>query len=96
VKVARIRENFELVRRKLVEVEEKDAIRNFKNPITGEYVMQVYGIPPCHEIGELKEMIKEAILDGRIGNNFEQADALMRELAPSLGLQAVDGTEQPS
>ena len=84
------------MRRKLVEVEEKDAIRNFKNPITGEYVMQVYGIPPCHEIGELKEMIKEAILDGRIGNNFEQADALMRELAPSLGLQAVDGTEQPS
>ena len=96
VKVARIRENFELVRRKLVEVEEKDAIRNFKNPITGEYVMQVYGIPPCHEIGELKEMIKEAILDGRIGNNFEQADALMRELAPSLGLRAVDDTEQPS
>ena len=88
-KVARIRSNFELVKRKLVEVEEKDAVRNFKNPITGEYVMQVYGIPPCHEIGELKEMVKEAILDGIIGNNFEEADAFMRSKAPGLGLKEV-------
>ena len=85
-KVARIRANFELVKRKLVEVEEKDAIRNFKNPIDGEYVMQVYGIPPCREIGVLKEMVKEAILDGVIGNNFEEADAFMRLHAPELGL----------
>ena len=85
-KVARIRANFELVKRKLVEVEEKDAIRNFKNPIDGEYVMQVYGIPPCREIGVLKEMVKEAILDGVIGNNFEEADAFMRQHAPELGL----------
>ena len=89
VKVARIRANFELVQQKLVEVEEKDAIRNFKNPITGEYVMEVYGIPPCREIGLLKVMVKEAILDGVIGNNFEEADAYMREKAPSLGLKAV-------
>ena len=88
-KVARIRTNFELVKRKLVEVEEKDAVRNFKNPITGEYVMDVYGIPPCHEIGDLKEMVKEAILDGIIGNNFEEADAFMRLKAPELGLKAV-------
>ena len=86
-KVARLRSNFELVKRKLVEVEEKDALRNFKNPISGDYVMQVYGIPPCSEIGRLKDMVKEAILDGRIGNNFEEADALMRELAPQLGLK---------
>lgn len=86
VKVARIKDNFELVRRKLVEVEEKDAIRNWKNPITGEYVMQLYGIPPCKEIGVLKEYVKEAILDGKIGNNFEEADALMRAKASEMGL----------
>ena len=88
-KVARIRSNFELVKRKLVEVEEKDAIRNFKNPIDGEYVMRVYGIPPCREIGLLKEMVKEAILDGVIGNNFEEADAFMRLHAPEFGLHEV-------
>ena len=88
-KVARIRANFELVKRKLVEVEEKDAIRNFKNPIDGNYVMQVYGIPPCAEIGQLKELVKEAILDGVIGNNFEEADAYMRQRAPELGLHEV-------
>ena len=88
-KVARIRGNFELVKRKLVEVEEKDAIRNFKNPIDGEYVMQVYGVPPCREIGLIKEMVKEAILDGVIGNNFEEADAFMRQHASELGLHEV-------
>ena len=85
-KVARIKSNFELVKKKLVEVEAKDAIRNFKNPINGEYVMQVYGIEPCSEIGQLKELVKEAILDGEIGNNFEEADAYMRRRAPELGL----------
>ena len=88
VKVARIRSNFELVKEKLVAVEEKDKIRNFKNPITGEYVMEVYGIPPCREIGLLKEAVKEAILDGVIGNNFEEADAFMRSKAPEFGLHA--------
>ena len=89
VKVARIRANFELVARKLVEVEAKDAIRNFKNPIDGEYVMQVYGVPPCKQIGQIKEMVKEAILDGIIGNNFEEADAFMRQHASELGLHEV-------
>ena len=88
-KVARIRGNFELVKRKLVEVEAKDAIRNFKNPIDGEYVMQVYGVPPCREIGQIKEMVKEAILDGVIGKNFEEADAFMRQHASELGLHEV-------
>ena len=94
-KVARIRANFELVRRKLVEVEAKDAIRNFKNPITGDYVMAVYGIGPCNLIGQIKEYVKEAILDGRIGNDFAEADALMREKAEALGLkvQQQDGTD---
>lgn len=85
-KVARIKDNFELVKRKLVEVEEKDRIRNWKNPITGEYIMSLYGLPPCKEIGELKEYVKEAVLDGRIGNNFEEADALMRAKAAGMGL----------
>lgn len=89
VKVARIRQNFELVREKLVEVEAKDQIRNFKNPITGEYVMSLYGIPPCREIGVLKEYVKNAILDGVIGNNFEEADTLMRSKAAEMGLEPV-------
>ena len=89
VKVARIRSNFELVKQKLVAVEEKDRIRNFKNPITGEYVMKVYGIPPCSEIGMLKEAVKEAILDGLIGNNFEEADAYMRKVAKDMGLNEI-------
>lgn len=86
LKVARIRKNFELVQTKLIEVEAKDAIRNFKNPITGEYVMEVYGLEPCREIGILKEYVKEAILDGVIANNFEQADAFMRVKAAEMGL----------
>ena len=85
-KVRRIHANFELVKQKLVEVEAKDAIRNFKNPINGDYIMDLYGIGPCNVIGEIKEYVKEAILDGKIGNNFEEADALMREKAAELGL----------
>ena len=85
-KVARIKSNFELVKQKMAVVEEKDRIRNFKNPISGEYVMEVYGIPPCQEIGLLKELVKEAILDGVIGNNFEEADAFMRAHASDFGL----------
>lgn len=85
-KVARIKSNFELVKQKMAVVEEKDRIRNFKNPISGKYVMEVYGIPPCQEIGRLKELVKEAILDGVIGNNFEEADAFMRAHASDFGL----------
>ncbi len=84
-KVERLRKNFELVRQKLAEVEAKDAIRNFKNPVTGEYIMEVYGIPPCREIGIIKEYVKNAILDGVIDNRFEDADRLMREKAAELG-----------
>lgn len=89
VKVARVHENFVLVREKLVEVEAKDRIRNFKNPIDGEYVMKVYGIPPCREIGILKEAVKEAILDGVIPNEFGPADAFMREQARNMGLKEI-------
>ena len=85
-KVARLHANFELVRAKLIEVEAKDAIRNFKNPITGDYVMELFGIAPCNTIGQLKEQVKNAILDGEIENSFEAADAYMREKAAERGL----------
>lgn len=84
--VKRHKNNFELVRQKLIEVEEKDAVRNFQNPITGEIIMERYGLSPCKEIGIIKEYIKNAILDGRIGNNIEEASALMEERARELGL----------
>lgn len=85
-KVARIRQNFELVKEKMAEVEAKDSIRNFKNPITGEYIMEVFGIPPSQEIGILKEYVKESILDGIIDNEFASADRIMREKAAEMGL----------
>ena len=70
-------------------VEAKDAIRNFKNPITGEYVMEVFDIKPCNTIGQLKEIVKNAILDGEIENTFEAADAYMRVKAVEMGLTPV-------
>ncbi|MGM9736080.1 MAG: HD domain-containing protein [Candidatus Cryptobacteroides sp.] len=85
-KVARLKANFEIVRQKLVEVEAKDAIRNFKNPITGDYVMELFGIEPCNTIGCLKEAVKNAILDGEIENTFEAADIYMRNMAAGMGL----------
>ena len=85
-KVARLKSNFELVKTKLVEVEAKDAIRNFKNPITGDYVMDLFGIEPSNVIGQLKEAVKNAILDGTIENNFEAADVFMRERAAEIGM----------
>ena len=84
--VAKHKSNFNLVRQKLVEVEEKDRVRNFKNPITGEIIMKKYNIEPCHEIGIIKEFVKEAIMDGIIENDFEQAYALMEQKAAELGL----------
>jgi len=89
-KVARVQANFSLVERKLVEVDQKDKIRNFKNPITGEHVMKVYGLEPCNTIGILKEAVKEAILDGIIENDFAQADAFMRVKAAEMGLKEVE------
>ncbi len=87
-KVARLRRNFELVKEKMAEVEAKDEIRNWKNPITGDYIMQLFGLEPCSTIGELKEMVKNAVLDGEIPYTFEAADAYMRKVArDTLGLQ---------
>ncbi len=87
-KVERYRQQYDHVKEKLVEVEAKDAVRNFKNPVTGELIMEKYGIPPCREIGIIKEAVKEAILDGVIPNEFEAACALMEQKAAELGLQS--------
>jgi len=86
-KVEVLKSNFDLVMGKMKEVEEKDAIRNWKNPITGDYIMELYGLPPCRELGLLKDAIKEAIINGECENSFEAADALLRKLASEMGIK---------
>lgn len=85
-KVRRYLANFALVRRKMREIEEKDHIRNFQPPITGELIMETYGIPPCRTVGIIKERIKNAILDGEIPNEYAAAYALMEQIAAAEGL----------
>jgi len=92
-KVARLRRNFEAVKEKMAQVEAKDEIRNWKNPITGDYVMELFGLEPCNIIGQLKEMVKNAVLDGEIPYTFEAADAYMRAKAREVfGLEAKDSS----
>lgn len=86
-KVKRYLANFELVRRKMKDLEERDRVRNFQPPVSGETIMQVYGIGPCRAIGEIKEVIKNAILDGEIPNDYDAAYALMERLAAEKGLK---------
>ncbi len=83
--------NFKIVRQKLREIEEKDAIRNFQPPISGEQIMATFGIGPCREVGIIKNAIKDAILDGVIHNNYQEASALMLKLGAELNLQVVSG-----
>jgi len=78
--------NFQLVRKKLREVEEKDALRNFQPPIDGKEIMKTFNLPPCKQVGEIKNAIKEAILEGIIGNNREEAWNYMMKLAGQMGL----------
>lgn len=88
-KVERYMMNFINVRKKLKEVEEKDKIRNWQPPITGEMIMEIFGIQPSKEVGIIKNAIREAILDCKIDNNYEDAYQFMIEQAAILGLKPI-------
>ena len=77
--------NFELVRKKIKQVEERDKVRNFQPPVSGEEIMQAFNLKPCKEIGQIKEAIKEAILDGKIPNEHQASYDFMIEKGQQLG-----------
>ena len=85
-KVERYLKNYDVVVEKLREVEEKDHIRNFQPPVSGEEIMEAFGIPPSRPVGDIKNAIKEAILDGDIRNDVVEAKRLMLELGAQMGL----------
>lgn len=89
-KVKRYLQNFDLVRSRMKDVEEKDHLRNWQPPITGELIMQKFGIPPGRNVGVIKDAIREAILDGIISNDYEAAYQFMLQKANELALQPVE------
>ncbi len=96
----RFLDNFKLVRRKLVDLEERDRVRNFQPPVSGEEIMAVFGLPPCREVGRLKGAIKDAILDGEVPNEHGAAYEFMLRRAEEMGLKPVgasgNGGEPPA
>ncbi|MBP7463438.1 MAG: HD domain-containing protein [Bacteroidales bacterium] len=95
-KVNRYLKNFSMVRAKLKEVEEKDALRNFQPPVSGEEIMFVFGLEPCRAIGEIKNAIKDAILDGIIPNKRDEALRFMYSKGVELGLEIRNTIEAPN
>jgi hypothetical protein len=85
-KVNRFLKNFDLVEEKMAEVEQKDHVRNFQPPVSGDEIMRLFNMPPGRLIGEMKEAIKEAILDGRIRNDRQEAMDLLQQMAREKGL----------
>jgi tRNA nucleotidyltransferase/poly(A) polymerase len=85
-RVKRYMKNFEIVRQKMKEVEEKDMVRNWQPPVSGEDIMRAFGLKPCREIGIIKDAIKDAIMDGHIENNHEAAVNFMEAKGKDLGL----------
>ena len=79
--------NFRIVREKLVQIEEKDRIRNFQPPVDGNEIMTLFQLPPCHEVGILKTALKDAILDGEVHNDHDEALAFILEKAKTIGLE---------
>lgn len=90
VKVRQFLDNFALVRRKMVELEEKDRIRNFQPPVSGEEIMAIYGLSPSREVGQIKESIKNAILDGVIPNERDAALEYMHQVAAKMNLHPLN------
>lgn len=88
-KVKKFLQNFNTVRKKLVEIEEKDKLRNWQPPVDGELIMKTFNLTPCREVGLIKDAIREAILDGITGNTFEEAFQRMLEEGEKLGLKKV-------
>ncbi|REE82005.1 putative nucleotidyltransferase with HDIG domain [Lutibacter oceani] len=86
-KFERYHNNFKIVREKIKEVEERDHVRNFQPPISGELIMETFNLKPCREIGLIKDAIKEAILDGKIANDYDEAYDFMLKQAEKLGVK---------
>lgn len=95
-RVKRYMKNFEIVRQKMKEVEEKDRVRSWQPPVSGEEIMKAFGIRPCREVGTIKDAIKDAIMDGEIENSREAAIAFMEKKGNDLGLKLVQRLETDS